>query len=187
MNLTGRRIDLADLRRLHDLTAQRFPHEYLDVGLGAIGLFLHEPPQNAGYRSTPANSTTFASIGVDGIHFGLISDGVIIDPMSPVVITIPMAFDSPNYIVGETLYDFMCLGCQHGYSNLGNLHLDLESTLEYYQNPPEDFYDERCPDILQTITNALSLASWPDVRKHFVDLQSRFMPLLKLPNTFQLE
>lgn len=176
-----RKIELTDLRRVHILASQRFPHEYLDEGLGAIGLFLHDPPKNAGYRSTPANSVTFASIGVDGIHFGSITDGDVIDPMSPVVITIPMAFEAPNYIVGQSLYDFLCLGCRHGYSNLGNLHLNFEATIDYYQNPPNDFYDERSSDILQSMTDELSLASWPDVRGHFSDLQSRLMPMLRMP------
>lgn len=182
MVLSQRSIELADLRRVHTLTSQRFPHEYLDEGLGAIGLFLHDPPKNAGYRSTPTNSITFASIGVDGIHFGSITDGDIIDPMSPIVITIPMAVDAPNYIVGQTLYDFLCLGCRHGYSNLGNLHMNFEATIENYQNPPDDFYDERCADILQIMTVELSLAPWPDVRGHFLDLQSRLMPMLRMPN-----
>ncbi len=37
--LSQRRIELADLRRVHEMTPRRFPHEYLDEGLGAIGLF----------------------------------------------------------------------------------------------------------------------------------------------------
>lgn len=180
MDLSQRRVELADLCRVHVLTVQRFPHEYLDEGLGAIGLFLHAPPKNAGYRSTPANSITFAGIGVDGIHFGSVTDGDVIDPMSPVVMTIPMAFEASNYIVGQTLYDFLCLGCRHGYSNLGNLHLNFEATIEYYQNPPVDFYDERSPDILQTMVDELALVSWQDVRGHFLDLKSRLMPMLKM-------
>jgi hypothetical protein len=144
-----------DLSRVHQLAAQQFPHEYLDVGLGAIGLFLHDRPKHAGYRQTPTNSITFASIGVDGIHFGSITDGDTLDPDSPIVITIPMAFDNPNYIVGESLYDFLCLGCRHGYSNLGNLHLNLEATLDHYTNPPGDFYDDRAPGILGLLTGSI--------------------------------
>jgi hypothetical protein len=173
-------VGIEDLRRLHELTAERFPHEYLDVGFGAIGLFLHDPPKNAGYRSTPLNSVTFASIGVDGIHFGSITDGAVVDPATPVVLTIPMAFEAPNYIVGSSLYDFLCFGCRHGYSNLGNLHLHFDETIDYYQNVPEDFFDERSPGILKTMRDELSLTPWGDVRGHFLDLQSRFMSTLEL-------
>lgn len=144
-----------DLQRVHQLAATQFPHEYLDVGLGAIGLFLHHPPKNAGYRQTPLNSITFASIGVDGIHFGSITDGDNMAPACPIVITIPMAFDRPNYIVGESLYDFLCLGCRHGYSNLGNLHVNFETTLDHYMNPADEFYDERAPGILRLFTDQL--------------------------------
>jgi hypothetical protein len=168
------------LRRVHELAARQFPHEYLDTGLGAIGLFLHDPPKNAGYRSTPVNSVTFASIGVDGIHFSSITDESLVDPMAPVVLTIPMAFDVPNYVVGETLYDFLCFGCRHGFANLGNLHLNLDGTIEHYQEPPEEFYDERSPGILQLMTSELSLEPWIDVGSHFVALQSRFISRLQL-------
>lgn len=181
MEPTQRQIDLADLRRVHDLTTHLFPHEYLDEGLGSIGLFLQDPPRNAGYQSTPVNSLTFASIGVDGIHFGSIADGDALDPLSPVVMTIHMAFEAPNFIVGQTLYDFLCLGCRHGYSDLGNLHLSFDATIEHYQNPPGDFFDTRSPDILRTMSDALSLSPWPDVRRHFLDLQSRFIPMLRMP------
>lgn len=183
MELSRHRTELDDLRRVHELTVQRFPHEYLDEGLGAIGLFLYNPPKNAGYRSTPTNSITFASIGVDGIHFGALTDGNEFDPLSPVVLTVPMAFDAPNMIVGRTLYDFLCLGCRHGYSNLGNLHLKFEATIEHYCNPPDSFFDERSPNILQTLTDELKLRPWSDVRRHFDELQPQFMPLLRMATT----
>ncbi|HEX3147335.1 MAG TPA: hypothetical protein VHR66_04585 [Gemmataceae bacterium] len=169
-----------DLRRVHQLAAEQFPHEYLDVGLGAIGLFLHDSPRKAGYRQTPLNSITFASIGVDGIHFGSITDGNNVAPESPIVLTIPMAFAHPNVIVGESLYDFLCFGCRHGYSDLGNLHLNLEATLDHYTNPPTDFYDDRAPGILQLLSDQLSLRPWRDVREHFADLQSRFLLTLRM-------
>jgi hypothetical protein len=169
-----------DLQRVHELAAKQFAHEYLDVGLGAIGLFLHNPPKNAGYRQTPLNSITFASIGVDGIHFGSITNGHTVNSGCPVVVTIPMAFDKPNYIVGESLYDFLCLGCKHGYSNLGNLHLNLEATLNHYSSPPDDFYDDRAPGILRLLSDQLSLRPWRDVRGHYNDLQYRFLVTLRM-------
>lgn len=180
MEPSQRRIELADIRRVHELVMQSFPHEYLDEGLGAVGLILYDPPRNAGYRSTPVNSITFASIGVDGIHFGSVTDADVVDPMAPVVITIPMAIENPNYIVGSTLHDFLCLGCRQGYSNLGNLHLCLEDTFDHFQNPPGKFFDERSPDILQALSDEFSLVPWSDVRGHFRSLQSRFMSMLRV-------
>lgn len=177
-----RRPTLDDLLRLHAVATDRFPHDYLDVGLNAIGLFFHSPPKNAGYHQTPTNSITFASIGVDGIHFGAVTDGDTYDPIAPIVMTIPMAFDDPNYIVGENLHDFLCLGCRHGYSDLGNLHLNTGATLEHYGGPPTDFYDDRTPGILALLESELSLSPWGDVPGHFADLQLRFKHTLRSPD-----
>ena len=87
-------ISLSDLRRVHQLVTEKFPHEYLDVGLGAVGLFLVESVKNAGYQCTPLNSLTFAGLGVDGIHIGSVTDSNEMDPLAPIVITIPMASTS---------------------------------------------------------------------------------------------
>lgn len=182
MQTSDRRISLAEIRRVHRLTVERFPHEYLDEGLGAVGLFLHDRVKNAAYRATPVNSLTFASIGVDGIHFSSITDGNDIDPLAPVVVTIPMAIETPNFIVGNSLHDFLCLGCCHGYAELGNLALNFNATIDHYQNSPGDFYDLRSPAILQTLSEELSLNPWPDVRGHFLSLQSHFLPMVRLQN-----
>jgi hypothetical protein len=169
-----------DLKRVHQMAAEQFPHEYLDVGLGAIGLFLHDPPKNAGYSQTPTNSVPFASIGVDGIHFGSITEGNVVNSESPIALTIPMAFDNPNFIVGESLHDFLRLGCLHGYFNLGNLHLNLDATLDFYANPPDAFFDDRAPAILHLLSKELTLRPWPNLHSHFHDLQSRFASSLKI-------
>ncbi|TWU19240.1 hypothetical protein [Allorhodopirellula heiligendammensis] len=176
-----KQIDLTGLRRVHELAAARFPHDYLDVGLGAIGLFLNDPPKNAGYRCTPTNSLTIAGLGVDGIHVGCVTDSHVVDPMAPIVLTIPMAFESPNFIVGETLHDFLCLGCRNGYANLANLHLLFDDTMAYYQGIDDDDFDDRAPKILDMLATELSLEPWADVRQHFDELQSRFMPVLRMP------
>ncbi len=170
-----------DLQRVDALATEQFPHEYLDTGLCAIGLFLHDPPKNAGYQhKTPSNSVTFASIGVDGIHFGSVTDGPNVDPKCPVVVTVPMEFDDPNYIVGESLHDFLCLGCRHGYASLANLHLNLDESLDYFTVAPDDWFDDRAPGILDLLANELALNPWCDVHAHFHELQSRFMPSLQV-------
>ncbi|WP_144060056.1 hypothetical protein [Rhodopirellula sallentina] len=177
-----------NLLRLHEVATERFPHDYLDVGLNAIGLFFHDPPKNAGYPQTPIHSVTFASIGVDGIHFSSVTDGKTVDPDAPVVLTIPMAFNDPNHIVGENLHDFLCLGCRIGYAELGNLHLDRTATLDRYANNPIDYYDNRSPGILTLLASEFALTPWTNVPQHFADLQSRFKQTLRtverLPRQF---
>jgi hypothetical protein len=91
-----------------------------------------------------------------------------------------MAFDDPNYIVGENLFDFLCLGCRNGYAELGYLHLDQTETLERYANAPNDFFDDRSPGILALLENEFALSPWADVPKRFADLQSRFKQTLRI-------
>jgi len=174
-----RRVELGDLYRVHDLTKQLYPHEYLDEGLGAIGLFLYDPPTKSAYPATPLNSVTFGGIGVDGIHFCSITDEPEVDPMAPVVMCIPMALEIPNFVVGETLHDFLCLGCRHGYSSLGSLHLNPEEVIRYYESPPERFFDERSESMLQTLSAELSLEPWTDFRGRLEELESKYSKLLR--------
>jgi hypothetical protein len=163
-----------DLWRVHDLITERFPHDYLDDGLGAIGLFLHRTPANAGYPSTPKNSVTFASLGVDGIHIGSLTPGTEVDPTAPVVLTTPMEFDAPNRIVGRTLHDFLCLGCRRGYTYLANLAIHPDATADYFSQPPTEFFDDRAPAILDLVRAEWSLSPWSDVRRHLDELDQEF-------------
>jgi hypothetical protein len=74
--------------------------------------------------TTPKNSLSFASTGGDDVHFGLVAVNGKFGDASPVVMTVPMAGDNPeelNFIVGETLRDFLCLGCERGFFDLEKL------------------------------------------------------------------
>lgn len=173
---------IAALRRVHIEAMTRFPHEYLDSGLGAVGLFLHETPKNAGYSQTPTNSVTFASLGVDGIHLGSVTNGTVVDPTAPVVVTVPMELETPNFIVGESLYDFLCFGLYAGYGGLANLHIDIDGTLGRIAMPSLDEFDERVPKILDLLANEFALQPWGNAAARFADLQRRFMQSLQLPS-----
>jgi hypothetical protein len=66
----------------------------------------------ASYDATPADSVMFASTGGDGVHFSALdSDGA-------VVMTVPMAFDSPNHVLGKDIPEFLALGRRTGYFHL---------------------------------------------------------------------
>jgi hypothetical protein len=173
-------VTVDDLWRVHDVIAERFPHEYLDLGLGAIGLFLHRNPANAGYPSTPKSSVTFASLGVDGIHISSLTSGADVDPNAPVVLTTPMEFDAPNRIVGRTLHDFLCLGCRHGYTYLANLAVHPDATVGYFSKPPTEFLDDRAPAILEVVSETWALSPWTDVPGHFTELDNDFGPLIRV-------
>ena len=87
-----------------------------------IGLRLEDPAQTRAwdYPTTPVNVTTFASTGGDAVHFSAInaSHG---SGTAVVVMTVPMAFDNPNHIVGGDLREFLALGCRTGYFCLERL------------------------------------------------------------------
>lgn len=169
---------LDDLHRVHELAIAQFPHDYLDEGLGAVGLFLHDSPRHAGYRQTPQNSITFASCGVDGVHMGSITDEAVVDPRAPVAATIPMDFEQPNHIVGASLHDFLCLGYHHGYAAIANL--PSIAALDLFASPTGEPFDDRIPGILALLAAELRLEPWHDVHEHFHELQARFMPSLRV-------
>lgn len=76
-----------------------------------VGLFLEDPGQQRtwDYDATPANSIAFASTGGDGVHFSALAVGI--GDAAPVVMTVPVAFDTPNHVVGGSLREFLALGC----------------------------------------------------------------------------
>ena len=93
------------------------PHE----AFALVGLRLEPPTQAYQYYCTPKNVKTFASTGSDGVHFSFLEPAgcSLLNPSwAPVIMTVPMNFDNQNIVVGESLYEFLCLGCQVGYEAL---------------------------------------------------------------------
>ena len=170
---------LASLTSIDEEATNRFPEEYVDSGLGAIGLILLESPENYGYDETPKNSIAFAHTGMGGVHYSLIiEDGAATDE-SPVVMTVP-GEEIPNCIVGENLMDFLRLGCLQGYELIQNIRTRPEEQLPKYSSINEQ-YDERCNGILNYLTESLKLTPWKDALSHFNELQSSHMHVLDVP------
>jgi hypothetical protein len=165
----------ADLDRLHDLAA-----EIAEAGddatsvFGDIGLFLAPSLGRATYDTTPMNSSTFASTGGDGVHFGLLHvEGKVVDT-SPVVMTVPMCFGRPNAIVGETLREFLSLGALVGFWYL-----------EHYVYSEAEFFakcgaPETMDDLADLIVADFDLVPWPDVRGHMTELQALYASAIVL-------
>src|SRR5438105_551065 len=68
------------------------------------------PSEDFGYQSTPKNAVTFASMGVDGVHYAILKlDGQVRDD-SPVVHVSPM--DSNDLtVMAESFLSFLTIGC----------------------------------------------------------------------------
>jgi hypothetical protein len=143
-----------------------------------VGLFLERPngdDRAGGYSSSPANATTFASTGGDGVHFGVLHTKLEVAAPSPVVMTVPMQFDDPNHIVGASLPEFLALGCVVGYHVLEQLaydggRRDLLSRLQSqrtYSSPEEEV-------VLSALTEEFQLRPWPDVESRLRELAAQF-------------
>jgi hypothetical protein len=174
-----------------DTVARRRFSTQLDRGFGGIGLRLNNPPEQYDYWCTPTNVVTFASTGGDGVHFSFLVQDDEITEQSPIVITVPGAFDGPNWIGGRDLYEFLCLGSLRGFFALGEIAYTQEEALriltDQHWHPTEDQHysvgyvpnEEESP-ILDFLVGQLALKPWPHA-SHFSNLQARYGGLLELP------
>jgi hypothetical protein len=179
-----------------------------DSVFGDIGLYLQRPLSNLGYNSTPINTSTFATTGGDGVHYGLLHLNGEVRDNSPIVMTIPMMFEKGNLIVGGNLSDFLCLGCQVGYFDLEQMVYDEKEAVRNIGHPQtwaeeiKTWIDEneaygfdaaarsigrfveivrQRRELLDVLTSEFSLKPWPQVQARLDELNTTYLPTLKLP------
>jgi hypothetical protein len=178
------------LRQLDKEAARRFPGRF-DPGLGSLGLILDQKLDQSRYSfCTPLNCQTFAHTGGEGVHFSFrLQDGMVRES-SPAVVTIP-AMGGQNFVVGENLFDFLCLGVHRGFFALEQLAYYPELTLEVFTNPDwqstESWHGsvgfvpgEEDRRLLAFLTSELGLRPWPNAAR-FALLQERYCGSLELP------
>ncbi len=111
-----------------------------------------------GPRMTPINTLTFARTGGDDVHFGMLATNGLYGDSSPIVMTVPIADENPeeaNFIVGENLHAFLCVGCTHGYGSLEELAYGKQHELfDFLAGPGDDN-----PSYAK-LRSALSLTPW---------------------------
>ncbi len=144
----------------------------IDIGLGVVDPA--GPPRDGGYRTSPVNATMLARTGGDGVHFSLL-------PTGPVVMTVPMAFDAPNHVVGGDLVEFLALGCQVGYYRLDALAYSwgrpgIITTLRDARLAPGD--DGAV--LLGALIDEFGLRPWPDPGARLAELDARHLGDLRL-------
>jgi hypothetical protein len=125
------------------------------------GLRIVEYPVPGGYDASPKGYLTFASTGGDGVHFS-VPDGT----DGPVIMTVPMAFDNPNFVVGSDIKEFLSLGCVYGYFSLEQLAYDWERTVEAIEAAREP------SAALQQLTERFGLHPWVPVGARLRELES---------------
>lgn len=124
------------------------------------GLCLVDSPSPGRCNSSPSGYLPFAYTGGDGVHFSIPSDQAF-----PVVMTVPMAFDCPNVVVGSDLEDFLSLGCVYGYFGLEQLAYNENRTVDYIQAANEP------SSALQRLTSHFNLRPWQGVGDHLAALR----------------
>jgi hypothetical protein len=192
--MTGKQVAIEQplWNRLGDLdkaAAKRFPVDF-DRGFGRLGLILYSRPKHGGYWCTPTNTLAFAGTGGNGVHFSFLVEDGKVTQTSPIVITIPATFGHPNFIGGESLFDFLCLGYHRGYFALETIASDkfLQAYSSAKWQPKEEWdlavgngVDEHQRQLLDFLIEKLGLSPWKDLKRRFHRLQKLYMPLLEIP------
>jgi hypothetical protein len=158
-----------------------------------ICLILMKPLKQEQYDSTPINSKAFASTGGDGVHFSLIQENDEMSDESPVVMTVPMNYGNENLIVGSNVWDFLCLGCEVGYSFLELLSYgDSKSDEIYWLTHPEEWFTSLRSDpepslsidimmnLLALLRSEFDLQTWEDIEEKLQSLGEEYFSLLEL-------
>ncbi len=177
------------LKRLYDFERAAKTHKWgyieglilLDIG-PYDGTVLYRP------GTTPQNSLTFACTGGDDVHFGLVGVNGQYGDSSPVVMTVPMAGDSiddTNFIVGETLHEFLCLGCVHGFFYAEELAYSWRNEFfDRYANAPSTDENRK---IYEKFQSELSLTPWISIESRLHELDSKIKPLLRFKHPSSTE
>ena len=78
--------------------------------LGAEGV-IYPPEPDFGYENTPRNALTFGSMGVDGVHYAVLTVQGSVRDDSPVIQVSPMDFSNPYYVLSESFFKYLADGC----------------------------------------------------------------------------
>jgi hypothetical protein len=52
--------------------------------------------------------------------------------------------------------------------------------VDYFSQPPTEFFDDRAPAILEFVSEVWALSPWTDVHGHFLELDNEFGPLIRV-------
>ncbi|MFE4242439.1 hypothetical protein [Peribacillus butanolivorans] len=134
------------------------------------------------YENTPYDVITFASTGVDGIHFGFLTDfGTVSDLENAFVVCIsPMDFDSHIKIVARNIREFLNLVCtMKGALTISNFNI-LEDEGQYIRllkelkqvEPEDEEFEENANYVVEKIIAAFGSEPIEDVY-HYVEIKVR--------------
>ena len=108
---------------------------------------------------------------------------------------VPCNPDEPRLVVGDTLRDFLALGCTTGYFFLEQLVYDFDETIGYLfdynafmrynypggKPPKEDLEDLAAQQaLLAALSREFGLSPWLNARAKFDALQKKWLSQMKL-------
>lgn len=76
------------------------------------------PSADSGYKSTPKDALTFASMGVDGVHYAILTRGGSVRDDSPVVQVSPMDSDDA-VLLADSFLEYLAVGCGVSVQQMG--------------------------------------------------------------------
>jgi hypothetical protein len=153
----------------------------VDLLFGECGLFLVRPLQRWEYFCTPLNTLTFATTGGDGVHYGLLQLPGFTSDEQPIVMTVPMS-SQHNFVVAESLREFLGLGYFVGWFSLEQLAYNAEEAVSYFARPDVEVWPEKKRELsilreaIPIMYNALSL-------ERIRGLSDKYLSLLALPES----
>ncbi|MCK2000342.1 hypothetical protein MZM54_02925 [[Brevibacterium] frigoritolerans] len=140
-----------------------------DCSLGDLDLFIE--PERFAYDVTPYDVITFASTGMDGIHFGLLTDfGMVSDLENAFVVCIsPMDFGDHIKIVARNITEFIGLVCtMKGATPISNFILFQEEAsyvdyLKELKQQEDDEYTEKANYVISKVRSTINCELFEDV------------------------
>lgn len=147
---------IEDLQKYFRGLSEAEREELEDEGLRVDGSLVP-----SGYDAVPVGYLSFASTGGDGVHFNIPKGEA-----GPIIMTVPMAFDRPNIVVGANVGEFLSLGCVFGYFRLEQLAYDMDGTISAIQHPEEQ------SDALHKLSTYFGLRPWQNVGQRLDELNS---------------
>ena len=145
-----------------------YPPRLEEHSLNEVGLIADD---FAGY-ATPANAEVFARTGGDGVHFTRLTDSA-----QPIVMVVPMKYPDPYVVVGQSLHDFLRLGCRCGYFGLEQLVYDWKETVDWIREGDDR---EDYPQLAK-LAEHFKLEPHADPASHLVSLRDRYLKLAVPP------
>ncbi|MBX9901950.1 MAG: hypothetical protein K2Y28_14330 [Burkholderiaceae bacterium] len=129
-------LSLLDLYKAAEVVAKQFDRTIESV-FDPCGLILNSPPLQGYYWCTPKNAITFASTGGDGVHYSYLDVPDCNLGCGPIVMTMP-ANDQLNFVVAETLEEFLGLGFHVGWFALEQIAYEPDWAISYFSGSHEE-------------------------------------------------